>query len=378
MLVAERALKWSHARGRRHRTRDRDGRIVRRTITSLAFKGEHSPLGVTATWVVSEAVDRAVTVLEQLHTASATCLFSPLPGSSGFRDTLRSAASSTTNKTLNAFAGWINDHCAAHGRPDGIPLVRKQRWLLSTSQFRRSLAWHIAHQPFGVVAGARQYHHAKVTMFEGYAGTSASGFAAGFAAEEAVAMLDYVEDLYRVEHRRPVRRWGHRADQRRVPPHPTRTGRPGRRRVRRTPATDDVAKPDQDVASGVLNDCFFNAATAVCVKRAKVVGQSVPQHNMCLACSGVRRRCCDHRSAGGGTSALLPRRAVTVRLRSGFVTSPCIRPTVPPVGGRHPKTATVSPDRCVTAGRHPRGVRRNPDTDDGPPVFLRSGVRTSE
>lgn len=40
---------------------------------------------------------------------------------------------------------------------------------------------------------------------------------------------------------------------------------------------------------GVLNDCFFNAATAVCVKRAKVVGKLVPQHNMCLRCPNARR-----------------------------------------------------------------------------------------
>ena len=42
-------------------------------------------------------------------------------------------------------------------------------WPLTTMQFRRTLAWHIAHQPFGVVAGARQYKHAQVAVFEGYA-----------------------------------------------------------------------------------------------------------------------------------------------------------------------------------------------------------------
>ncbi|MGW4958833.1 hypothetical protein ACWEPL_16530 [Nonomuraea sp. NPDC004186] len=40
---------------------------------------------------------------------------------------------------------------------------------------------------------------------------------------------------------------------------------------------------------GVLNDCFFNAATAVCVKRATVLGRPVPQHNMCLRCPNARR-----------------------------------------------------------------------------------------
>jgi hypothetical protein len=92
------------------------------------------------------------------------------------------------------------------------------------------LAWHIAHQPFGVIAGAKQYKHAKNTVFEGYAGGSESGFAAEVAAEEAVALLDYAEDLYRDwnghhEGRKPRRRpapprtRGH--DSRLRPPHPS-------------------------------------------------------------------------------------------------------------------------------------------------------------
>jgi hypothetical protein len=67
----------------------------------------------------------------------------------------------------------------------------------ASAERSRTLAWHIAHQPFGVVAGAKQYKHAKLAMFDGYAGTSASGFAAEVAVEEAVALLDYAEELYR-------------------------------------------------------------------------------------------------------------------------------------------------------------------------------------
>jgi hypothetical protein len=40
---------------------------------------------------------------------------------------------------------------------------------LSTSQFRRSLAWFIARQPGGVIAGSMAYRHHRVQMFEGYA-----------------------------------------------------------------------------------------------------------------------------------------------------------------------------------------------------------------
>nr|WP_145482511.1 MULTISPECIES: hypothetical protein [Streptomyces] len=40
---------------------------------------------------------------------------------------------------------------------------------------------------------------------------------------------------------------------------------------------------------GVLNDCFYQAATAVCRKRAKTLGRPVPLHNMCLNCPNFRR-----------------------------------------------------------------------------------------
>ena len=45
-----------------------------------------------------------------------------------------------------------------------------------TSRFRRTLAWHIANQPFGTVAGMLQYQHMSVVTFEGYVGTRRSGF----------------------------------------------------------------------------------------------------------------------------------------------------------------------------------------------------------
>ena len=41
---------------------------------------------------------------------------------------------------------------------------------------RRTIAWHIANRPFGTIAGMIQYKHASVAAFEGYAGSSRSGF----------------------------------------------------------------------------------------------------------------------------------------------------------------------------------------------------------
>jgi hypothetical protein len=127
-------------------------------------------------------------------------------------------------------------------------------------------------------------------MFEGYAGTSASGFAAEVAAEEAVAMLDYVEDLYR-DWNTGAQSGGGAAERINAE----------FQRIRRELGDLPCVVSDElrlrtmlrhltkTLHPGVLNDCFFNAATAVCVKRAKVVGRPVPQHNMCLRCPNARR-----------------------------------------------------------------------------------------
>jgi len=64
-------------------------------------------------------------------------------------------------------------------RPDGAP------WRLTTRQFRRTIAWHIANRPFGTIAGMIQYKHASVAAFEGNAGSSRSGFRSEIEAQRA-------------------------------------------------------------------------------------------------------------------------------------------------------------------------------------------------
>ncbi len=76
-----------------------------------------------------------------------------------------------------------------------VPDVDGQAWALSFRQMRRTLAWHIRNRPFGHVAGAIQYQHAQVTMFEGYAGTTRSGFAQEVEAEREAANLAELFDL---------------------------------------------------------------------------------------------------------------------------------------------------------------------------------------
>ena len=173
--------------------RDADDRPYRWKVQSLAFKGERDPAGVQATWVVGEPASRAILVLEQLQPPDTDLLFAAVASAGGAKHAPTSSASNaaltsiTTNTQLNDLVRWINDYCDIRGRVDKIPLVERRPWRLSTSQFRRTLAWFIARRPGGAIAGAIVYRHLSVQMFEGYAGTSDSGFRAEVESEQALA-----------------------------------------------------------------------------------------------------------------------------------------------------------------------------------------------
>lgn len=177
-------------------TRDTNRRPCRWKITSLAFKGERDPAGTTATWVVGEPVAQAIKVLEELQPAGTDLLFTQLPYGPGTGPSRHGPnqvpKTMTTSRQLNELAAWIRRYCSERGRSDGIPTVNGQPFRLQTRQFRRTLAWFIARRPGGVIAGAIQYRHLSIQMFEGYAGTSDSGFRAEVEAEQALARGEHL------------------------------------------------------------------------------------------------------------------------------------------------------------------------------------------
>ncbi|MET8248712.1 hypothetical protein ABZV31_32600 [Streptomyces sp. NPDC005202] len=156
--------------------------------TSLAFKGEHDPRGTQATWIIGAPAARAVRVLERLQPADTDLLLHslgphPKPGAMTLR---------TSNELINQVITWINNYCRAYDLTDAIPDVNGSPWKLTTRQFRRTLAWYIARRPGGVIAGAVQYRHLSIHMFEGYAGTSDSAFRAEVEAEQALARGEHL------------------------------------------------------------------------------------------------------------------------------------------------------------------------------------------
>jgi integrase len=177
--------------------RDAEGTPYRWKLNSRAFKGEGDLTGVEATWTAGAPAARAIKVLDRLQPQHAEFLFQSLPYGAGWAaDGIgRSLTSSATSQALNRFVKWINAYCADRERADVIPDVDGKPFHLTTRQFRRTLAWFIARRPGGVIAGALAYRHLSIQMFEGYAGTSDSGFRAEVESEQALTRGEQLIDL---------------------------------------------------------------------------------------------------------------------------------------------------------------------------------------
>lgn len=283
-----------------------DGR-PRYKIHGRVYK-DRKVTGEEADWVVLDLVHRAVEVLLELnddpthlfgYTAShgSLGLIRQIPQRlNDFRDHL--------NELFSDEAGLFVPAPAVTGTDDpdpqdeeaqavcntGTVAAEPMAWRFDTLQFRRTLAWHIANQPFGMVAGTRQYKHTSFALFEGYAGTSASGFADEVEADKATAKLDYVEDLYHDWNEGGQSAGG--ATQRieaefdriraELGDLPGTAASPERLRTMLRHLT-------RTLHPGVLNDCFHQPATAVCEKRSKGLGRPLPMLNMCLNCPNSRR-----------------------------------------------------------------------------------------
>jgi len=279
-------------RGCLHVQRDDTGRIYRYKVASRAFKGENDPRGVDATWVIGAPASRAIRVLERMQPAETDLLFAyhpliQLESSRGGQ--IRATTSSWAVTNLNAFTNWINHYCAERGRIDDIPDVNGGPWRLTTPQFRRTLAWFIARRPGGSIAGAIAYRHLSIQMFEGYAGTSDSGFSGEVESEQAIArsehllaMIDQHEHTNfagpaAAEARRRLEEFGQHARY-------SGTVITDERRLRKLMASSDPAiYPDKYVT------CVHTHATALCQQRRDQRGAPKPDIGSCkpLTCRNV-------------------------------------------------------------------------------------------
>jgi integrase len=296
-------------------TRSEDGLIERHRVRSTLYKGR-SATGEAASWVTIEPVAGAIAVLERLSHAAARASSSDTLWPVLRRGTTtKTHLSSEVVRQLNAFREHLNagfgsaDAPVIPVGPDGKP------WRITTRQFRRTIAWHIANRPFGTVAGMIHYKHVSVAAFEGYAGTSASGFRAEVETQRNLGQLDDLLDYF------DSRQGG-----------ASLTG-PAGPRVART--LDDVAAQlgplpamiadrsrlrvmlasvARTLYVGALADCFFDPATALCLKRVTGADAHEPMTALCQptrcpnACISARHRVAWERSAQDARILLRERR----------------------------------------------------------------------
>lgn len=272
--------------------RDAYDKPYRWMITSLAFKGENDPTGVEATWVVGAPVARAIAVLEQIQPVTVTRLFAPSAHGTavGIGEIAEHVTlTSTTNNHLNDLVGWINDYCRAHARIDGIPNVNTRPWRLTTRQFRRTLAWFIARQPGGSIAGAIQYRHQSIQMFEGYAGTSDSGFRAEVESEQALARGEHLMAMTDANQHEHLGGPAREEARRRLAEFDARMRFQGMVITDRHRQTRLMRRHDPAIYPGRYATCVFDPDKALCTRTRTVRGQVGPTIGNCqpLECRNV-------------------------------------------------------------------------------------------
>ncbi|WP_329143138.1 integrase [Streptomyces sp. NBC_01456] len=171
---------------------DEDGRPYRWKLSSLAFKGEDEVEGVPATWTVCATVVRAVEMLEKLQPKTCDYLFTGLLHGNGAKKSSNEVEGNrATNAHLNDLVAFVNQLCADRGRSDIIADSAGRPFKLKTSYFRRTLAWHIARRPGGLIALAIQYGHMRTVLdartSSGYGSRSRGGIHGVLDVETALA-----------------------------------------------------------------------------------------------------------------------------------------------------------------------------------------------
>ncbi|MFB7287780.1 hypothetical protein [Actinacidiphila glaucinigra] len=271
--------------------RDHDGTPYRWKMRSRAFKAEADPTGVPATWRIGEPAAQAIIVLEQLQPATVRYLFTPLAHTPGARPDAAShvLTSGATNTRLNRLIDWINDYCQRHRRSDGIPPVDAAPWHLTNRQFRRTLAWYIARRPGGVIAGALAYRHHCIHVFEGYAGTSQSGFRAEVESEQALARGEHL--MTAIDAHEHTQLTGPAADEaaRRLEAFGARAHFQGTIVLDETRLRRLMARHDPAVYPGQYVTCVHDHSKALCEKARTQRSELLPDHGGCkpLTCRNV-------------------------------------------------------------------------------------------
>ncbi|WP_406529513.1 integrase [Streptomyces sp. I8-5] len=165
--------------------------------TATDENGNHRSAGELrdVPWVAIAPVVSAIRVLERI-VGDTPLLFD---GAAHDFNTKRSFTGTVTFKSwrdrIEDFAVWASDLAKALGRPhETVPA--DPNGAIGTQRFRRTLAWHIARRPGGLVALAIQYGHLRTSISSGYASRSRDGIHQLLDVETARATADTLTTLH--------------------------------------------------------------------------------------------------------------------------------------------------------------------------------------
>jgi integrase len=183
-----------------------DGRAGRHLIRGHEYKnatdehGNHHPAGVErdVPWVAITPVVNAIRVLERIVPDGHLLFDCHVHDPRGRRDRTGSLKNDALQRRIEDFVGWANHEARAQGRA-GEVIPDDPHGRISLARFRRSLAWHIARRPNGLVALAIQYGHMRTNFScasEGYGARSRDGIHDLIDLETARTVADTVAALH--------------------------------------------------------------------------------------------------------------------------------------------------------------------------------------
>ncbi|MER5640741.1 hypothetical protein ABT095_27805 [Kitasatospora sp. NPDC002227] len=140
----------------------------------------------------------AIRVLERLVPEGALLFDAAVHDPARARTRSGSLGSNAIRDRIDAFVVWANTEASRHDLP-GQRIPPDPHGRIGTARFRRTLAWHIARRPGGLVALALQYGHVRTALDtdeSGRYGTrSRSGIHRLVDIETAMATADAAADL---------------------------------------------------------------------------------------------------------------------------------------------------------------------------------------
>ncbi|WP_234348275.1 integrase [Kitasatospora sp. MY 5-36] len=188
---------------------DENGETGRHLIRSVHYKtatddeGNYLAGGTErdVPWVAITPVVNAIRVLERMVPAghllfdhdAHDALYGARPSTRG------ALRAQSMRQRIEDFAAWANTEAEAQGLP-GEVIPPDPHGNIGTARFRRTLAWHIARRPGGLVALAIQYGHIRTTLNTevsgGYGTRSRGGIHDVLALETALATAETAADLH--------------------------------------------------------------------------------------------------------------------------------------------------------------------------------------